>query len=435
MKRILRSTMYLGAYLFSPFLFVFGCIASLIIGYLGSSKHSKPRLVWGATPIISNVYWSRAMKQHGFISQTFTNSFYSTINKREDWDILLQEKYGRILPLSIKCIAAFFEAILKFDVFFLSFNGFFLGLTPYWWMESYFLKFAKKKTVLIPYGSDSYIYRRIRSLDVIQALMLSYPEAAKHQNKIERRVDHWCSRANVVLPGIMGLDGFGRWNLLVASQLHIDLAEWRPSRRQSPADGLNGTVFVAHAPNHRGFKGTEFVFEAVQKLQEEGLKVELILIERKQNLEVKDILENQTDILLEQLLFTGHALNGLEGLASGLPVICNLEDDSLLRPFRRWSYFSECPIVSASPETVTDVLRKLVTRPELRHQLGRAGREYAEKYHGLDSAQYMFGAVIDYLYGRMDAHTLLNLYNPRTSEYCKRRPKVEHPLVDNRIVD
>jgi len=233
----------------------------------------------------------------------------------------------------------------------------------------------------------------------------------------------------------MGLDGFGRWNLLVASQLHIDLAEWRPSRRQSPADGLNGTVFVAHAPNHRGFKGTEFVFEAVQKLQEEGLKVELILIEKKQNLEVKDILENQTDILLEQILFTGHALNGLEGLASGLPVICNLEDDSLLRPFRRWSYFSECPIVSASPETVTDVLRKLVTRPELRHQLGRAGREYAEKYHGLDSAQYMFGAVIDYLYGRMDAHTLLNLYNPRTSEYCKRRPKVEHPLVDNRIVD
>ena len=173
----------------------------------------------------------------------------------------------------------------------------------------------------------------------------------------------------------------------------------------------------------------------MKRLQDEGLKVELILIEGKQNLEVKGILEDQTDILLEQLLFTGHGLNGLEGLASGLPVICNLEDDSLLRPFRRWSFFSECPIVSATPENVTDVLRKLVTRPELRRQLGRAGREYVEKYHGLDSAQYMFGAVIDYLYGRMDAHTLLNLYNPRTSEYCKRKPRVEHPLVDNRIVD
>lgn len=427
--------MYLGAYLFSPFLFFFGCIVSFILRYPSFLKHSKPRLVWGATPIINNVYWSRAMKQHGFISQTFTNSYYSTINKREDWDILLQEKYGRILPLSIKCVLAFFEAMIKYDVFFLSFNGFFLGLTPFWWMESYFLRLAKKKTVLMPYGSDSYVYRRIRTLNTIHALLLSYPEAAKHQNKIARRVDYWCNCADVVLPGSMGPDGFGRWNSLVASTLHIDLSQWRPSRRNSPADGLNGTVFIAHAPNHRGFKGTEFVFEAMKRLQDEGLKVELILIEGKQNLEVKGILEDQTDILLEQLLFTGHGLNGLEGLASRLPVICNLEDDSLLRPFRRWSFFSECPIVSATPENVTDVLRKLVTRPELRRQLGRAGREYVEKYHGLDSAQYMFGAVIDYLYGRMDAHTLLNLYNPRTSEYCKRKPRVEHPLVDNRIVD
>jgi glycosyltransferase involved in cell wall biosynthesis len=375
------------------------------------------------------------MGLYGFISHTFVSTFYSNINKREDWDIVLQNKYGCILPLSIKHILAFFESMINYDVFFISFDGFFLGITPYWWMENLFLKLAGKKIVLISYGSDSYIYRRIRSLNVIHALMLSYPKAAKHQNSVARRVDYWCSRANVVLPGIMGLDGFGRWDILVASQLHIDLTEWRYSRRQSPADGHSAIVFVAHAPNHRGFKGTEFVLEAIQRLQEEGLKVELILIEGKQNLEVKDILENHTDILLEQLLFTGHGLNGLEGLASGLPVICNLEDDSLLRPFRRWSYFSECPIVSASPETITDVLRKLVTRPELRHQLGRAGREYAEKYHGLDSAQYMFGAVIDYLYGRMDAHALLNLYNPRTSEYCKRRPKVEHPLVNNRIMD
>lgn len=375
------------------------------------------------------------MFDKGYISKTFTNGFYSKINKREDWDIVLQEKYGCFLPLSVKFILAFFESIIKYDIFFLSFNGFFLGFTPYWWMESYFLKLANKKSVLIPYGSDSYVYRRIRSLNLIHALLLSYPESAKCQNKIARRVDHWCAHANVVFPGLMGPDGFGRWDIVVASPLHVDLAQWLPSCRQSPANGRNGTVFVAHAPNHRGFKGTEFVFEAVQLLQEEGLMVELILMEGKQNHEVRNILESQTDILLEQLLFTGHGLNGLEGLASGLPVIANLEDDSLLRPFRRWSYFSECPIVSASPETITDVLRKLVTRPELRHQLGRAGREYAEKYHGLDSAQHMFGAVIDYLYGRMDAHALLNLYNPRTSEYCKRRPMVEHPLVNNRIVD
>lgn len=375
------------------------------------------------------------MAESGYNSQTFTNSYYAVINRREDWDLLIQERYGKYTPLTVKFLLAFFESLFRYDIFFVSFNGFFLGLTPCWWMESFLLKLAGKKTVVLPYGSDSYIYRRTRSLNLIHALLLSYPGASKRQRHLSKVVDHWCDHADIVIPGFMGPDGFGRWDVLLPSFIHIDLRKWQSAQRVSFFNGYNGTVFIVHAPNHRGFKGTEFIIEAVELLKEEGLKVELILIEKKQNEEVRKIFMNQVDILIEQLLATGYALNALEGLASGLPVISNLEDDSLLRPFRRWSFFSECPIVSASPETITDVLRKLVTRPELRHQLGRAGREYAEKYHGLDSAQYMFGAVIDYLYGRMDAHALLNLYNPRTSEYNRRRPKVVHPLVDNRIVD
>jgi glycosyltransferase involved in cell wall biosynthesis len=419
----------------TPLFFILGVCFALINRIFHTLSTSQPRLVWGATPIISYSYWARAMAECGYTSQTFTNSYYATINRREDWDLLIQERYGKHVPLTVKFLLAFFESLFKYDVFFISFNGFFLGLTPYWWMESFLLKLAGKKTVVLPYGFDSYVYRRIRSLDLVHALLLSYPGASKQQKHLGKVVDHWCDHADIVIPGIMGPDGFGRWDVLLPSFIHIDLRKWQSTQRSSFFNGFNGTVFIAHAPNHRGCKGTEFVIEAVEFLKEEGLKVELILIERKQNEEVREIFKNQVDILIEQLLGTGHALNAIEGLASGLPVISNLEDDSLLRPFRRWSYFSECPIVSASPETITDVLRKLVTRPELRHQLGRAGREYAEKYHGLDSAQYMFGAVIDYLYGRMDAHALLNLYNPRTSEYCRRRPKVEHPLVNNRIMD
>ncbi len=391
--------------------------------------------MWGSTPIISYSYWSRAMKEKGYKSTTYTTDYYSTINKRDDWDYILPEKFGNKTPVFIKYILAFFESLFKYNIYFLSFDGFFLGKTPYWWIESFLLKLAGKKTVILPYGSDSYVYRRIRSLDTIHGLLLSYPGASKNQKHIARVVDHWCDRADVLIPGIMGPDGFGRWDIILESVLHIDLDQWQPSRRFSFADGHDNTVYIVHAPNHRGFKGTEFVLDAIKCLKGEGLSVELILLERKQNEEVRSILENQADILLEQLITTGHGLNAIEGLASGLPVICNLEDDLLLSPFRRWSFFSECPLVSANPETVTDVLRKLVTRPELRHQLGKAGREYAEKYHGFDSAQYMFGAVIDYLYGRMDAHALLDLYNPKTSSYCKRKPRIEHPLVNNRILD
>lgn len=56
-----------------------------------------------------------------------------------------------------------------------------------------------------------------------------------------------------------------------------------------------------HTPNHRGFKGTEFLIKAVQELKDEGYKLELILLENKKNAEVLSIMQT-ADILAEQVL-------------------------------------------------------------------------------------------------------------------------------------
>jgi hypothetical protein len=372
------------------------------------------------------------MQGAGYDSETFTDSFYSVINKRDDWDRVLPEEYGPV-PGAIKPFLAFLESLWRYDIFFIPFSGYFIGNTPLWWAQAPLLKLAGKKIVVMPYGADSYIYQRIRSTSLMHGLMMSYPRAARQQKKISRDVDYWCRHADAVITGIMGPDGFGRWDVLVPSVIHLNLELWQPSSRGSRADGVSETVYIAHAPNHRGFKGTEFVIAAVDLLKKEGLLVELVLLEKMQNTEVRNCLQHKVDILVEQIIATGHGLNALEGLASGLPVISNLEDESYVLPMRRWSYFNECPIVSGSPETLADTLRKLVTRPELRHQVGKAGRLYVEKYHGLDSARYLFGEVIEYLYGRRES--LINLYHPLLGEYPKRKPHIEHPLVNNRIID
>lgn len=141
----------------------------------------------------------------------------------------------------------------------------------------------------------------------------------------------------------------------------------------------------------------------------------------------------EADILVEQIIGTRHSLSVLEGMAAGIPTISNLEDETYTLPMRRWSFLNECPLVSATPENITDVLRKLITNPELRSDLGRAGREYVEKYHGLDSAQYLFENVFDYIYGKKDS--IINLYHPILGEYPNRIPRIKHPLVQNRIFD
>lgn len=429
MKRLVYTIVL---WLIVPAFTVFGVLVGLSARWR-STTTKKPRLVWGSTPLINNSHWSRAMRDAGYLSETFTVDYYSTINNRTDWDRLLDEQW-HWCPRVIKPILAFLWSLNRYDVFFLSADGFFIGLHPaFWRLQALLFKLAGKKVIFVPYGGDSYVYRRVSSSSLQQGLLASYPMAAKRQNEIANRLDYWCSHADACIPAVMGMDGFGRWDVLVPSPLFLNLKDWHTSTRQSEADGHNDVVTICHAPNHRGFKGSEFVIDAVKKLQDEGLKVELRLLEKMQNNDVRRYLNEQADILVEQLIFTGHGLNGLEGLASGLPVISNLEDETYILPMRRWSYFSECPIVSATPENLIDVLRKLITRPELRKKLGCAGRQYAEKYHGMDSAVHLFEAVIDLAYGRRDS--LINLYHPLLGDYPRRKPRVEHPLVNNRIID
>jgi glycosyltransferase involved in cell wall biosynthesis len=138
------------------------------------------------------------------------------------------------------------------------------------------------------------------------------------------------------------------------------------------------------------------------------------------------------DILAEQFIASVYGLSGIEGMASGVPVLVNLGSEPHTRPFRRYSYLDECPALSTSPETITTNLRRLVTDPALRETLGRAGRRYVEKYHSFATAQYMFGAI----YRRIlegEEIDLLRLFHPLGSSYVTATPRIQHPLVENRL--
>ena len=227
------------------------------------------------------------------------------------------------------------------------------------------------------------------------------------------------------------VDAIGRWDVTLFQFVHIDEAMWAAKTEYSAADGRNGEVRVIHTPNHRGFKGTEFLVQAVDELRSEGLQVKLQLLERVPNAEVRRLMP-ESDILAEQFIATAYALSGIEGMASGLPVMANLESEYYTRVFRRYSFLNECPIFSTTPETLKDNLRVLITNPKLREELGRAGRTYVEKYHSLNEARHLFGSIYDrILHGR--EIDLINLYHPVTSAREKQRPKVKHPLIENRL--
>jgi len=386
---------------------------------LFANRNSPSRLVWGSTPIHNLALWSRAMRAGGWQSETFTRPHFS-MHQREDWDRILTEEYpGR--SQYVASHLAFVKSLWAYDVFFIPMNGFFLGFESNKFapnllrrFHGYLLKFARKKVVILPYGADAYVYRRIRSVALTHGLMTSYPVLAREQRAIAKDVDFWTDIADAVIPGVMGRDGIGRWDLLVPSAACVDLEFWRPSNRTNRSDGRSGQVVIAHAPNHRGFKGTEFVIRSVRQLQEEGLSVELRLIEGLSLREVRDVLSSDVDILVEQLVTFGHGLNGVEGMASSLPVVSNLEDQEFRDFLDSYTFYGECPIVSANPSKLTSALRDLVANPEKRNRLGHAGRDYVERWHSPTESRRAFEAIIRFVEG--DVFALKNFYHPLAEE-------------------
>jgi len=260
--------------------------------------------------------------------------------------------------------------------------------------------------------------------------LLSYPNAGRNEKKITKHIEYWIRHADVIVTGFT-IDGLGRWDIPVGNFVCIDIDQWRCKLRYSPHDGRTGTVRVLHTPNHRGVKGTEFLVQAVKEVQAEGLQVELVLLEKVPNDKVREIMQG-VEILADQFILTGYGLAAIEGIASSLPVMANLENQTYLQVFRRYSFLNECPIVSTTPEKVKRNLEILVTQPRLREELGRAGRTYVEKYHSYETAQYLFGSIYDKVLHGRDVD-LMNLFHPLKSEYNKRKPFVKHPLIESQL--
>jgi glycosyltransferase involved in cell wall biosynthesis len=415
-------------------LFALAALPTLLLMLIALPKRRR-ELIWGPVPILNNKYWSAALRKAGWNSKTLMEEYYPAINKREDFDLYFEDLTPHwIWPSKFRhelsSYMAFLYLIRNASLLHLPFSGGPLGRTPLWRLESYFFRLAKIHTVLIPYGADIYRYSHVMDPSVRNGLLLSYPSAGREEEKIAKHVKYWVYHANFLITGF-ALDGVGRWDILTVNPICIDTDQWQPKTTYSHHDGRTGSVRVLHIPNHRGAKGTEFLVHEVERLEAEGLRVELVLLEKVPNVRVKEVMQG-VDILADQFIISGYGLAAIEGMASGLPVMSNLDNSTYMQLFRRYSFLNECPIVSTTPETIYRNLKVLVTQPRLREQIGRAARQFAEKYHSYETAQYLFGSIYEKLIHGKEID-LMNLFHPLKSEYNRRKPMVQHPLIENRL--
>lgn len=173
---------------------------------------------------------------------------------------------------------------------------------------------------------------------------------------------------------------------------HPDIAV--PSNYRLPVPG--NTVKIYHAVGNydlrtdsaarRNIKSTHVYVAVVERLRAEGYPVELIWFKDVPNREIR-YYQAQADIVVDMLTLGWYGATAREAMMLGKPVVCCIRSELLAEVERENPGFAEeLPIVSATPETVYDVLRDLIEHPEKRAEIGRRSREFAVKWHSPGAA-------------------------------------------------
>lgn len=136
---------------------------------------------------------------------------------------------------------------------------------------------------------------------------------------------------------------------------------------------------VVHAPNHRAFKGTRFLEQAIAELRSRGVPIELVMVERVSNEQALRIYRS-ADVIFDQCMIGFHGFFALEGMALGKPVMCFIRKplEYLLDP-------EHCPLINVTRDAIAARLEELVADPARLREAGVQGRRYVERHFTVDA--------------------------------------------------
>lgn len=407
----------------------------IVLIFLIFFKKRRKKIIFGVVPMIQYKYWSNTLKKNGFDSETLVEQYFK-ISKKKDFDIYTEELVPRFISFSEKSnkvilgpIFAFIYVVRNASIFNSSFEfGVFRNYPTLSKLEFLSYKFFKISTMITSFGGDIYMYSKVLDKSLNHGLLMSYPYYSIIEKKINDKVDFFLKNVDFFMSGFL-IDGIGRWDCLMPSLFTLENHLINDKRKFSQ----NKKITIVHAPNHRGFKGSEFIIQAVNNLIADGYEIRFKLLEGIGNDEVLRILNEEADILVDQIIFPGYALNAIEGMASGIPVLSNLENKTYMELFRRYSYLNECPILSTSPETIEKNLKLLIENTKLREDLGKIGIQFVKKYHSEETYFYLYSKIFSKLINKKN-EDLINLFHPLKSEFVKNN-LIKTPLIENKYLD
>ena len=341
------------------------------------------RSLWGVTPIISLRYGVAAERSLGIEAESLV---LTTYNVTQDFDLVLSPHVEAARAAGAKVEAAFYWlvfvwAVLSHDAFFFFYDRgilppeestgrFQMGILR---EELVLLRQSGKLIYTLPYGAD---YRT--RLPTIAASRFNFCMDCP-------TIGRFCFCNSEAWPRVLypigayatAILGCGLALAQIPGARRLEHVVTDPDAIQPhyPDPQPGRPLRIVHVPNHPHFKGTRYLETAVGRLSSDR-SVEFILKKGISNAEVLELMRG-ADVVVDQLIGGNFGLTALEAMALGKPVVAYLADLSIvLAP-------DECPIINANPDTIQDVLRRVI---EARHTLGEVGRRsraYVERHYSV----------------------------------------------------
>jgi hypothetical protein len=348
------------------------------------------RTLWASTPILTLPILAGCDRLLGFQSSSLVfNTYY--VSRSFDINLILFEGALR-LTRSRWCLSVFRHfvfawALLRFDVFHYFYDrGLLLSEKRYGINASEIDLLTKsgKRLYTYAYGADV----RIRDITLSLGqpnLCQECPEPGKYCICSTELLDS--SLANLargataqiamgdMVAYVPGCRDMHYWPL-DAKKMDVPPVTFR----------VGDTLRVAHAPNHGHFKGTRLLVEAIQRLADEGEKIELVSVQGVPNRKVIELFGG-SHIVADQFVAGFHGYTALEAMALGRAVLCFLRNDRMMIDP------ATCPVINTRPDQIYDVLKRCLRGEIDLTEAGKNGRRYVERYYSLEAVAKRLGRL------------------------------------------
>lgn len=263
-----------------------------------------------------------------------------------------------VYSFRIFCFAL--KAMFKYDIFHFHFGR---SLLPFG-LDLFWLRLFNKRIIMEFHGDDiRYFYNRERpQYYPYEKLVTRKKWGIKRNNDILRYADTVITHDEELRKHIPHKN-------LYITPLRIDIDKLSLSYPDSKTE----RIVIVHAPSDFIGKGSKYVVASIEELKIK-YNIDFILVEKKTQEEAFELYK-MADIIVDQLFAQTYGVFAVEAMLMGKPVVGWISDE-IKKTFPR-----EMPIVSATIDTLTEVLEELILDGERRRNLGIAGRKYVEKYH------------------------------------------------------